>query len=89
MKKGEIYWANLSPSVGSEMDKIRPVLLVSNNFAVIDFHTNNTIYLKIFLSFYIYFIDICSSLLKKSRNCSFDLFLTQMLLRLFVETGNG
>jgi mRNA interferase MazF len=23
--------ANLSPSVGSEMDKIRPVLLVSNN----------------------------------------------------------
>lgn len=31
MKRGEIYFANLSPSVGSEMDKRRPVLIVSNN----------------------------------------------------------
>jgi len=31
MKRGEIYYANLSPSVGSEMDKRRPVLIVSNN----------------------------------------------------------
>lgn len=31
MKRGEIYWANLSPSVGSEMDKTRPVLIISNN----------------------------------------------------------
>lgn len=31
MKRGEIYFANLSPSVGSEMDKRRPVLIVSND----------------------------------------------------------
>ncbi|TAE60560.1 MAG: type II toxin-antitoxin system PemK/MazF family toxin [Nostocales cyanobacterium] len=31
MKRGEIYFANLSPAVGSEMDKRRPVLIVSNN----------------------------------------------------------
>ena len=31
MKRGEIYYANLSPTVGSEMDKRRPVLIVSNN----------------------------------------------------------
>ncbi|MBS9388354.1 MAG: type II toxin-antitoxin system PemK/MazF family toxin [Dolichospermum sp. WA123] len=31
MKRGEIYFANLSPGVGSEMDKRRPVLIVSND----------------------------------------------------------
>lgn len=31
MKRGEIYLANLSPAVGSEMDKRRPVLIVSND----------------------------------------------------------
>lgn len=31
MKRGEIYYANLSPTVGSEIDKRRPVLVVSNN----------------------------------------------------------
>lgn len=31
MKRGEIYFANLSPAVGSEMDKLRPVLIVSND----------------------------------------------------------
>ena len=31
MKRGEIYFANLSPAVGSEMDKRRPVLIVSND----------------------------------------------------------
>ncbi|HEY0461355.1 MAG TPA: type II toxin-antitoxin system PemK/MazF family toxin [Pyrinomonadaceae bacterium] len=29
--KGEIYWANLSPTIGSEISKTRPVLVVSNN----------------------------------------------------------
>lgn len=29
--KGEIYWANLSPTIGSEISKTRPVLIVSNN----------------------------------------------------------
>ena len=29
--KGEIYWANLSPTIGSEILKTRPVLIVSNN----------------------------------------------------------
>jgi mRNA interferase MazF len=31
MKRGEIYYANLDPTVGSEVNKRRPVLLVSNN----------------------------------------------------------
>ncbi|MCF2151002.1 type II toxin-antitoxin system PemK/MazF family toxin [Desmonostoc muscorum LEGE 12446] len=31
MKRGEIYYANLSLVVGSEMDKRRPVLIVSND----------------------------------------------------------
>lgn len=31
MKRGEIYYGNLSPVVGSEMDKRRPVLVVSND----------------------------------------------------------
>ena len=31
MKRGEIYYANFSPAVGSEMDKRRPVLIVSND----------------------------------------------------------
>ena len=31
MKRGEIYFANLSPAVGSEMDKRRPVVIVSND----------------------------------------------------------
>lgn len=29
--KGEIYRANLSPTVGSEISKTRPVLVVSND----------------------------------------------------------
>jgi mRNA interferase MazF len=29
--KGEIYWANLNPTVGSEISKTRPVLIVSND----------------------------------------------------------
>lgn len=31
MKRGEIYYANLDPTVGSEIRKKRPVLIVSNN----------------------------------------------------------
>lgn len=31
MRRGEIYYANLSPVVGSETDKRRPVLIVSND----------------------------------------------------------
>ncbi|NEP11829.1 MAG: type II toxin-antitoxin system PemK/MazF family toxin [Symploca sp. SIO2C1] len=31
MKRGEIYYANLSPTVGSEVAKRRPVLVVSND----------------------------------------------------------
>lgn len=31
MKRGEIYYANLSPVVGSEANKRRPVLIVSND----------------------------------------------------------
>lgn len=31
MKRGEIYYANLNPAVGSEMGKRRPVLIISND----------------------------------------------------------
>lgn len=31
MKKGEIYFADLDPTVGSEIKKIRPVLIVSSD----------------------------------------------------------
>ncbi len=31
VKRGEIYYANLSPVIGSEQDGIRPVLIVQNN----------------------------------------------------------
>jgi len=31
MKRGEIYFANLDPAVGSETKKKHPVLIVSNN----------------------------------------------------------
>jgi mRNA interferase MazF len=31
MKRGDIFFADLSPTVGSEINKRRPVLIVSNN----------------------------------------------------------
>jgi len=31
MKRGEIYYASLDPTVGAEIKKCRPVLIVSNN----------------------------------------------------------
>ena len=31
MQKGDLYWADLDPTVGSEIAKKRPVLLVSND----------------------------------------------------------
>ncbi|MBF2026222.1 MAG: type II toxin-antitoxin system PemK/MazF family toxin [Oscillatoriales cyanobacterium C42_A2020_001] len=31
MKRGEIYYADLNPTIGSEVAKCRPVLIVSNN----------------------------------------------------------
>ena len=31
MRRGEIYFADLSPTVGSEINKWRPVLIVSND----------------------------------------------------------
>ena len=34
IKRGEIYYADLSPVVGSEQGGIRPVLIVQNNVAI-------------------------------------------------------
>lgn len=31
MKRGEIYWADLDPTVGAEIKKRRPVVIVSND----------------------------------------------------------
>ncbi len=33
MKRGEVWWVNFEPSVGSETRKIRPAVIVSNNSA--------------------------------------------------------
>jgi mRNA interferase MazF len=33
IKRGEIYWSDLNPSRGSEISKVRPVLIVSNNIS--------------------------------------------------------
>ena len=33
MQRGDVYYANLDPSQGSEMQKTRPVVIVSNNAA--------------------------------------------------------
>jgi len=32
-KRGEIWWVNFDPSVGTEIRKIRPALIVSNDIA--------------------------------------------------------
>src|SRR5882762_511957 len=31
MKRGEIWWVNFDPSIGGEIKKTRPAVLVSNN----------------------------------------------------------
>jgi mRNA interferase MazF len=31
MKRGEVYWGNFDPTVGSEINKKRPCLIISNN----------------------------------------------------------
>lgn len=31
MKRGEVWWVNFEPSIGSETRKIRPAVIVSNN----------------------------------------------------------
>lgn len=33
MLRGEVYWANLEPVIGRESNKVRPVVVVSNNAA--------------------------------------------------------
>ncbi|MEA3267175.1 MAG: type II toxin-antitoxin system PemK/MazF family toxin [Candidatus Fermentibacteria bacterium] len=33
MKRGEIWWVNFSPSIGGEISKSRPAIIVSNNAA--------------------------------------------------------
>jgi mRNA interferase MazF len=33
MKRGEIWWVSFDPSIGSEMKKTRPAVIVSNNVA--------------------------------------------------------
>ncbi len=30
-RRGELYWVNLDPTIGSEISKTRPALVVSNN----------------------------------------------------------
>ena len=39
IKRGDIYYANLSPVVGSEQDGIRPVLIIQNDIGNINSQT--------------------------------------------------
>lgn len=32
MNRGDVYWVNFDPAVGSEIKKMRPAIIVSNNF---------------------------------------------------------
>lgn len=31
MRRGEVWWVNFDPSIGGEVQKIRPAVIVSNN----------------------------------------------------------
>lgn len=31
MKRGEVWWVNLDPSIGTEINKIRPAIIISND----------------------------------------------------------
>lgn len=31
IKRGEVYWVNLNPTIGSEIQKTRPAVILSNN----------------------------------------------------------
>ncbi len=33
MNRGEVYWVNFEPAVGSEISKTRPAIIVSNNLS--------------------------------------------------------
>jgi mRNA interferase MazF len=33
LKRGEVYWIDFDPSIGGEIQKIRPAVIVSNNAA--------------------------------------------------------
>lgn len=35
MRRGEIYYADLTPTVGSEINERRPVLIVSNDGTIV------------------------------------------------------
>ena len=32
-RRGELYWVNLDPAIGSEIAKTRPALIISNDLA--------------------------------------------------------
>lgn len=49
--KGEIYWADLNPTIGSEITKTRPVLIVSNDISFRNEIKKDSQRLKIELSF--------------------------------------
>ncbi len=41
LKRGEVYWVNFDPSIGGEIQKARPAVIVSNNAANV--MTNRTL----------------------------------------------
>ena len=43
MKRGDVYYADLRPVIGSEQGGIRPVVIIQNDIAMHDDNTINTI----------------------------------------------
>lgn len=39
IKRGEVYWVNLDPTIGSEIRKTRPALVLSNDLNNVHAHT--------------------------------------------------
>ena len=33
MKRGDVYWVNFDPAIGSEITKMRPAVIISNNIS--------------------------------------------------------
>lgn len=33
MKRGEVWWVDFNPSLGGEVTKVRPAIIVSNNYS--------------------------------------------------------
>lgn len=45
MKRGEVWWINFDPSIGGEIRKTRPAVILSNDFSKSQWRRKVTIFL--------------------------------------------